>query len=258
MAGTGTPVLVLLNRIPRLVGPCGGLCVVAALATTLLSCEGTSEDESQHSPIDPEAFEWADIHGGAYYEPPPVAHGIQSFQLMAFEVTQEQYSRWWGRLPSGNSDCPTCPVLNVSYEEATDFCTALGGRLPSEVEWRYAYLGGNGQEELCVDNEECRNSMGWCPANACSRAHPVGLLMPNPYGLYDMLGNAAEWAYGGCSGDETDFSCEYKGLPLDCFRCSAISSCVIGLAFDDCSNHYDSFCSYWVASTQNVGFRCAR
>lgn len=257
MAETVTPVLVLLNHFLRGAGPCVGLWVVAALATILLSCEGTSEEESQHSPIDPGAFEWADIPGGAYYDHPPIAHGIQSFQLMAFEVTQEQYSHWWGQLPSGNDDCPTCPVLNVSYEEATEFCAALGGRLPSEVEWRYAYLGGNGHEELCADNAECRDSMGWCPGNSCSRPHPVGLLMPNPYGLFDMRGNAAEWAYGLCLADETDYSCAYKDLPLECIRCSRSASCIIALSFDDCSNR-DFFCSHSVASTHNVGFRCAR
>ncbi len=88
---------------------------------------------------------------------------------------------------------------------------ADGYRLPTEAEWEYAYRGGLGHPEArhhwqTVDDAgrlhggpEQAADYGRLAENSDDHTHPVGLLKPNPYGLYDMDGNVMErvwdWAF---------------------------------------------------------------
>ncbi|MEK7394937.1 MAG: SUMF1/EgtB/PvdO family nonheme iron enzyme [Fibrobacterota bacterium] len=66
-----------------------------------------------------------------------------------------------------------------------------GFRMPTEVEWIHAALGG-GTGPLpkgCATNEVC----AWFDANSGRSLQPPGLKTANGYGLYDIIGNAGEW-----------------------------------------------------------------
>jgi formylglycine-generating enzyme required for sulfatase activity len=87
------------------------------------------------------------------------------------------------------------PALNISWQDATEFCQKAGLQLPSEAQWEYAcragttttYYWGND-----IDGEYC-----WYDDNTKkvgeNYAHEVGDKKPNAFGLYDMLGNIWEW-----------------------------------------------------------------
>ena len=173
-----------------------GFRAMLLLFSFLFSCQ-EEEQSLVLPPLDPAELEWVAIPGGIMRTSGgvPWLAGVKDFELMALEVTQEQYGRWYGGLPEGNDDCPSCPVLNVAPDDAIAFCQAVGGRLPTENEWVYASFGGGSYLPVCFDDEKCLLKMEWCPQNSCLMPHPVGLKLPNPYGLYDMVGNAAEWVY---------------------------------------------------------------
>lgn len=123
------------------------------------------------------------------------------FYLGKYVVTQEQYEQIMGVNPSHYVN-KTNPVERVSWKNAQDFCMKAGEklkvemRLPTDAEWEFACRAGMNKKFLyCETLDELgktaryvANSGGWGSAT-----HPVGELTPNPWGLYDMLGNAYQW-----------------------------------------------------------------
>ena len=62
--------------------------------------------------------------------------------------------------------------------------------LPSDAQWEFACLGGTAHPRFGVLTSDLAK-YAWYGKIKTS-AQPVGLLLPNPYGLYDMLGNGSE------------------------------------------------------------------
>ena len=108
------------------------------------------------------------------------------------------------------------PVVNVSWNDATEFCKWLSRkegkdyRLPTEAEWEYACRAGTTTRYWCGDDQEKLAEVAnvrdaAVKAKFPDAAHtlsasdgyvftsPVGSFRPNPFGLYDMHGNAFQW-----------------------------------------------------------------
>ncbi len=110
-------------------------------------------------------------------------------------------------------------------------CT--GYRLPTEAEWEYAARAGTGTALWsgalsgtgCVPPDANLIGSEWYCGDAavnyfgcfdlsaqggpvCGGTHPVGVMPPNPWGLYDILGNVSEWV-----SDEWDGVTDYDPGP---------------------------------------------
>jgi formylglycine-generating enzyme required for sulfatase activity len=145
----------------------------------------------------------------------PREESVASFYIQTTEVTVSQWMEIMGRtsLPPGNSseDCegPKCPVSNVTYWAAHEFIGELNMRaadknifiyeLPTQAQWEFACRGGTELQDYYFENPSDIGQYVWHFNNSGNKKHPVGLKLPNVFGLYDMLGNLAEWCLDGCA-----------------------------------------------------------
>ena len=162
-------------------------------------------------------FSMGDISGtGESNELPVHMVTISSFEIGAYEITQEQYEAAMGENPS-NFSGTNLPVEMVTWYNAVQFCNALseeegltpcydestwecdfsadGFRLPTEAEWEYACRAGTETEYYTGNYESDCADAGWYNGNSGSKTHPVGQKTPNTWGLYDMHGNMWEWCH---------------------------------------------------------------
>lgn len=151
------------------------------------------------------------------------------FYFAAYELTTEKYVAIMGAQPptvkedgerirsAGPADISRWPVMRLTYEEAAAVAATLSNfsaekaagrnyRMPTEAEWEYACRAGS--NSIFIDSDtltisQANFASGKVKRTESARWVNVGLFPPNPWGLYDTIGNAREW----CS----DFKGEYPG-----------------------------------------------
>jgi len=90
------------------------------------------------------------------------------------------------------------PVVRLNWYGAAAFCSFYGLRLPTEAEWEKACRGGQQLEYGTQDgsiSHDLANYGGVGGRDIYEGLAPVGSFPPNPYDLYDMSGNAAEYVF---------------------------------------------------------------
>ena len=164
------------------------------------------------------------------------------FAVGVYEVTFEEWDacqRTGGCGPEKPHDLGLgrgdYPVININWSQAQKYVQWLSAatgkryRLPSEAEWEYVARAGmtdpwpvaGAESEYCERlNSLDRTAAKLAPDVAraigstipCSDGYPasamVGSFPPNAFGLYDTLGNVAEWT-------QDCYNPDYLGAPLD-------------------------------------------
>ena len=129
------------------------------------------------------------------------------FYISATEVTRSQWSAvlencpWTEKLKARGDTAHAANWIGAS--DAHEFCKVLSARIPglkvrvpTEPQWEYACRAGAITAFSFGDDHTKLTQYAWYFRNARQREYPnlVAQKKPNAFGLYDIHGNASEWA----------------------------------------------------------------
>ena len=131
---------------------------------------------------------------------------ISKFLMGKYEVQQKNFQAVMKANPSQNVGADL-PVDSLTWDEASDYCKAIGMRLPTEAEWEYAARAGSTTPfywGATISGKEANFCDSTCELNireprvtdGFKHTAPVGSFPPNSFGLHDMAGNVSEWVPG--------------------------------------------------------------
>jgi formylglycine-generating enzyme required for sulfatase activity len=174
----------------------------------------------------------ASPHETAHYGDPRIHYRKipRSLWVAAKEATVAQFQAF---NPSHRNDPrygdePDCAAIHISWFAAAAYCnwlsrqagidekewcypanvgpgmviseanvTRTGYRLPTEAEWENLCRAGTETARPYGESPDLLAQYAWTWLNSGNRAMPPGLLLPNEFGLFDVLGNAWEWCQDG-------------------------------------------------------------
>ncbi len=146
---------------------------------------------------------------------------ISSFWMSAYEVTYDEYDAFFKdetftrNTPEADAVTrPSPPYIDLtlamgkqggfpansmSQYGALMYCrwlyekTGVFYRLPTEAEWEYACRAGSKTAYPFGNDTTGLSEYAWYAGNSDNKYHKIGLKQPNKFGLYDIMGNVAEW-----------------------------------------------------------------
>jgi len=166
-------------------------------------------------------FEMGNENGNADEQPKHRVF-LRPFRIDKYEVTQEEYAKYPLPNPSHFKN-PKHPVEQMTWHDAIEYCNersqaegldlcydlktgkcnfeANGYRLPTEAEWEYACRAGTNTKYSFGSDRGQLKECSWFKENSLGKTHPVGKKKANPWGLFDIHGNVAEWCHDWYAGN---------------------------------------------------------
>lgn len=124
---------------------------------------------------------------------------VDAFWIGQTEVRASDWAKVMGdNPPLGNGNAPASGIRFEAAQEFARRLTQLSAgpyrfRLPTEAEWEYACRAGAKKAVMPFRDDQIDIAWYSVEQKRTSQPAPVGLLKPNDWGLYDMLGNVWEW-----------------------------------------------------------------
>jgi formylglycine-generating enzyme required for sulfatase activity/predicted Ser/Thr protein kinase len=167
---------------------------------------------------------WMGSDAGESDERPPHLVHVDGFWIDRFEVTNAAFERFvsetayrtdaeragWGnvwqnsqwnqvdglnwRHPNNPGESISAfmdhPVVQVSWNDAHEYCEWAGGRLPTEAEWEMAAVNARGWRYPWGNEFDASRLNAAGHSTVPVGSYPTGR---SPFGAYDMAGNVWEW-----------------------------------------------------------------
>ena len=201
--------------------PCGGAMAFRPVPTPIgqglladrPAMLGQADAETNYSEYLRQSFIAGPFRGAEAAAPP-------RYFIGKYEVTRDQYAAINAGNCSAASTAGRLPQADIPWHEAVVFTTRYSAwlarnarealpmredarafiRLPTEEEWEYAARGGAAisEADFAARNFPMPDGMQryvWFQGTRSSggRVRPIGMLEPNPLGIFDILGNVSEW-----------------------------------------------------------------
>jgi hypothetical protein len=114
------------------------------------------------------------------------------------------YCRWLSEaehVPEDEMCYPPVEEIKSGMVPYPNYLERTGYRLPTEAEWTAACRAGTTTLRYFGQSSVLSAWYAWSAGNSAGKLRPVGMLLPNDLGLFDMMGNALEWCQDGLAGE---------------------------------------------------------